>query len=114
MAERRKTYIDPAGCSVCDWIAGKSTGPKARYSRTRACVGCVLSGMIDEKTLPTRPRRQTITVTEVADLNPQARISRADARLWGLPIYRTGTPCPWGHTGWRYTLTSNCLECRRK
>lgn len=40
-------------------------------------------------------------------------LSRGDARILGLKVYRTGKACKNGHTGFRYVSTGNCVDCMR-
>lgn len=44
---------------------------------------------------------------------PEMELSRAMASRYGVPVYRSGRPCPHGHTGWRYVSTASCVECLR-
>ena len=43
---------------------------------------------------------------------PDLRLTRAEARVYGFPVYRTGGRCKVGHE-WRYTSTASCVECLR-
>lgn len=47
----------------------------------------------------------------IMELCPDLIISRVDAATAGFKMYRTGTPCRAGHTGWRYVSTGNCISC---
>ena len=42
---------------------------------------------------------------------PDMLLTRDDARALGLPVYRTGSTCKRGHTGFRYTSTGACVDC---
>ena len=42
---------------------------------------------------------------------PDMILSYADAKAMGLNVYRTGSACKAGHTGWRYVTTRSCLKC---
>lgn len=46
-----------------------------------------------------------------AKANPQMILSKADARIMGFTLYRTGTPCRHGHAGWRRVDSGICCEC---
>lgn len=56
--------------------------------------------------------RRTTTSTMIKR-NPNAIVSRAQAKAMGLTVYRTGRPCRYGHTAWRYVSTSQCITCLR-
>jgi len=43
---------------------------------------------------------------------PDMVISREDAIVAGWKTYRTGKPCKYGHTGWRWVSTRGCLTCQ--
>lgn len=43
---------------------------------------------------------------------PDMVISYEDARGLGFKYYRTGEPCKYGHTGWRYISTRGCMDCK--
>jgi len=42
---------------------------------------------------------------------PDLIISRESARELGFNVFRTGKPCRYGHTGFRYVSTGGCLVC---
>ena len=46
-----------------------------------------------------------------AQLPADTILTRADAKLLALKMYRTGRPCHQGHTGFRYTSTGGCVAC---
>jgi hypothetical protein len=48
---------------------------------------------------------------KINELHPEMIIDRESARAMGFKVYRTGEPCPHGHTGWRYVSTNGCLDC---
>lgn len=42
---------------------------------------------------------------------PDMVVSKDEARDMGFKVYRTGSTCKRGHTGWRYISTGNCIDC---
>lgn len=42
---------------------------------------------------------------------PDLIISRGSARELGFNVFRTGKPCRYGHTGFRYVSTGGCIVC---
>lgn len=61
-----------------------------------ACQGC-------------NPKREP-----AAQLPADTILTRADAKLLALKMYRTGRPCHQGHTGFRYTSTGGCVACTNR
>lgn len=49
----------------------------------------------------------------VQDLYPDMVIDPETAKSLGFKVYRTGEPCKYGHTGWRYITTKACIHCLR-
>ena len=49
--------------------------------------------------------------TSIRWTNPDMVIGQADAIAMGFTVYRTGKPCKRGHTGWRRTATTQCIDC---
>ena len=45
--------------------------------------------------------------------NPDMVLSKADARMMGFTLYRTGRPCIHGHDGWRRADNGACCDCLR-
>lgn len=45
---------------------------------------------------------------------PDMVISQSDALQLGFIVYRTGEPCKRGHTGWRRTASTQCIECAKE
>ena len=92
-----ETWYTPAtDCPRC--------GTRAlRNVHNGSCQGCN----------PPSDNRTTAT-SIMMDNNPDMVISREEARDLEMTVYRTGEKCINGHTGWRYTSTGNCIDCRKK
>lgn len=61
------------------------------------------------------PDGRTMTDDQTDWMPPDTVLSRQDARTLGLRFFRTGKPCRRrGHTGWRYTSTGACVDCKRE
>ena len=43
--------------------------------------------------------------------NPDMLLSKKDAKMYGLKVYRTGDECKKGHKAFRYVTTGNCIGC---
>lgn len=56
-----------------------------------------------------QPSETTIMMRD----NPDMIISKADAKLYELKVYREGTECKKGHKAFRYVTTGNCIDCIR-
>jgi len=56
-----------------------------------------------------KPSETTIMMRD----NPDMIITRNDAKLYGLKVYRTGKECKKGHKAFRYVTTGNCIDCIR-
>ncbi len=50
-------------------------------------------------------------VLDLWDEKPGFKISRVDARLWGIARYNSGVPCSNGHRAWRYVSNGCCVDC---
>jgi len=92
-------YTPDQSCKYCGTLAPR------RVDNGR-CKGCSTNDTASSD------GRQTETSQMMRD-NPDMVISRSDARVLGMSVYRTGQPCKRGHTGWRYVSTSGCIECLR-
>lgn len=88
-----KVYTPTDTCPACGTLAQRNV-------ITNACAGCHDDG-----------RRSASQI--FAEQNPDLIMSKEDAAALGFTLYRTGTFCRRGHTGWRYVSTGNCLECLR-
>lgn len=85
-----KWYVPTKPCGHC--------GQRApRYVANGRCQGCSLPA-------------NTKALMEAA---PRAVITRQEAVAMGMIIYRTGAPCKYGHSGYRYVSTCHCVECLR-
>lgn len=51
------------------------------------------------------------TLRRLADF---ARVGRRGAKELGQPVYWAGSPCPKGHTTWRYVANRVCVLCQRE
>lgn len=88
------------------------------YTPTEDCPHCLTKALrhVDNgrckgcQALRKPPRQQTDSQAFMRN-NPDTVISRDDARLLGLRVYRTGDYCRKGHQGFRYTTTGACVDC---
>lgn len=90
----KKKYRPEKPCPRCGTLAWRRT-------TDGKCFGCIL-------------RKETWEMMEAA---PDMIISREDARWLHLQVFRTGKPCPHGHTGFRTIMDNDCIDCinrRRK
>lgn len=90
-------YMPNTDCPKCGQRALKNV-------HNGACQGCtpLRAEPVDNST--------AVLMRENADMI----LSKEDAELVGLKVYRTGKECINGHTGWRYVSTGNCLDCRKE
>jgi len=91
--ERWYTPLTP--CKHCGTVA-------ERRVDNGQCKGC--------STAPAAPKRDTVDSQLIRD-TPDLVLSRADARMMGFKVFRTGKSCNRNHTGYRYVSTGNCVEC---
>lgn len=89
-------HLTRSKCGGCGIVTLRNTAD-------RSCVECghmprTRQGVLSETTLMMRN-------------NPDMVISKEDADLLDIRVFRTGEPCSHGHTGWRYVSTGNCISC---
>lgn len=113
-------------CATCDDIAKASPRQQAInagekwYTPTKPCKEChqlapryvangTCSGCNPEKS-PDKDQRQTADSIMMRDC-PDMVISKADAKLAGFKVYRTGNACRRGHAGYRYVSSGHCTRC---
>lgn len=94
--EGKQWYIPDTPCLKCGLLV-------ERHVATGACSNCINKG-VDRRATPE---------SELMRAEPNAIISKEQAKTMGLKIYRTGRPCTKGHTGWRYVSTNSCIDCLR-
>lgn len=58
--------------------------------------------------------RVTTKPHNIEEMPPDTIIDRATAKALGFTHYRTGKPCRYGHTGFRYVSTDACLDCKKE
>lgn len=96
-------YAPETACPDCGQCAPRDVV-------TNRCTGCVKHG---------RARREvvgdarTTAASRMAAECPDLVLARKDAKALGLTVYRTGEPCAYGHTGYRYVSTGACIACLR-
>lgn len=83
-----KSYVPLEPCPKCGKIAEKLVA-------SGACTGC--------KPPAEKPYYRMF---------PDMLLSYEDAKAAKLVAYRTGKPCKYGHTGWRWVSTRGCLTCQ--
>lgn len=96
--EGNDKYVTRSKCGGCGDTA-------LRHTSDSSCTEC---GYL--------PKRATGSKSEIAQFmedNADMELSKEDAELVDMKIYRTGKPCSKGHTGWRYVSTGNCIDCIR-
>lgn len=59
-------------------------------------------------------RPDKVEAESIHKTNPDMTLTRAEAIAGGFKVYRTGKPCKYGHTGWRYVSTGACLSCKER
>jgi hypothetical protein len=96
-------YLTRSKCSGCDNVTMRKTVDSS-------CVNC---GYLPGSNNAHREVQINAT-TEMMLSNPDMLISREEAKMAGLTVYRTGNYCKRGHNDWRYVSTGNCLECLKK
>lgn len=102
--EGRKWYTPETPCNACHQIV-------ERRVDNGVCRGCMKSpgnGPAPDST----DHRRTPDSVMMEDC-PDLIISKADARLAGFKVYRTGKACKKGHTAYRYISTGTCVQCLR-
>jgi len=94
IARGEKWYkpIDP--CPRCNTTAMR----RVADGRCSECAG-----------IDTQPSADAVMMEQCPDMV----LTRKEARLADLSVYRTGKPCKRGHTGWRYVSTGACIDCMR-
>lgn len=113
-------------CYYCDHIErpqrqAKIDG-KSEYVGTTKCKGCydltlrktddgscVQCGHNSVKGFASTQSETTIMMRD----NPDMIISKADAKLYELKVYREGNECNKGHKAFRYVTSGNCIDCIR-
>jgi hypothetical protein len=58
--------------------------------------------------------RNVVPTTSIMWEQPDMIITQVQAMMFGFTVYRTGKPCKYKHTGWRYTYNNLCIECNRE
>jgi hypothetical protein len=94
--EGKQWYIPTTPCKTCGELAERKVA-------TGACSNCINRDE-DGRATPE---------SELMRTEPNAIISKEQAKMLGLKVYRTGRPCNKGHTGWRYVSTNSCIDCLR-
>jgi hypothetical protein len=94
--EGQRWYIPTTPCKTCGELAERKVA-------TGACSNCINRDE-DGRATPE---------SELMRTEPNAIISKEQAKMLGLKVYRTGRPCNKGHTGWRYVSTNSCIDCLR-
>jgi len=92
----RDTYVSTSPCQGCQDIT-------VRRTDDASCTACDYI-----------PKSDSNVITPDAMLmrdTPDIVMSKDNARDMGFKVYRTGTTCKRGHTGWRYVSTGNCIDC---
>lgn len=95
----------------CDTPCKRGHAP-IRWVSSALCVECVKEQRAEYSDPGDRGGKPRSADVEMALAAPDMLLSKEDARLLGLKVYRTGGACQNGHRGWRYTSTGNCLDCR--
>ena len=93
--DSNETYVSTVACKGCNKLTLRKTSDKS-------CLSC---GYTHNKHVETTPEQQMMLD------NPDMVLSKSDAKLCGLKVYRSGNECKNGHKAWRYVTTSNCIEC---
>lgn len=91
----------------CPVHAGHTT----RLTRNGRCSKCCKPKPQVETTPSGRWTRKA--TQRYMDGNLNLTMRQRDARKLGIPVYRTGKPCPRGHVDWRFTSGGACVACRR-
>lgn len=100
-ASGQTTYTPLDPCGKCGQRAPRNVA-------TDVCRGCAIANG-----RPDAPDLRKSASTILAETSPDMILDRDTARAFGLTLYRTGTACRKGHTGWRYVSTGNCFDCLR-
>jgi len=95
-SEGRRWYEPADPCDQC-----KQRAPRNVISN--ACRGCT-----------ERPRVDDSADTQLMADSPLLVLSRADSKVMGFRVHRTGQPCGRGHCGWRYNSNGGCIDCKRE
>lgn len=69
------------------------------HIKTGKCIACTYS-----------KKEESETSKLMRDF-PDMEISKEDAYLIGMNVYRTGMPCRKGHKSWRYISSGACVTC---
>lgn len=96
-----KWYLPDAPCKKCHQIAERHVS----NGRCRGCADTASTGSVIDA-------RQTAESVMMRDC-PDLVMSKADAELFGLKVYRTGKECNKGHKAYRYVSTGTCIKCLR-
>lgn len=75
---------------------------KGRLWKSSDIIGVLLTESRD---------RRVSSSMEMARNFPELKISKAEAEIAKLTIYRTGRRCKYGHASWRFLSNSACLVC---
>lgn len=92
----KQWYIPTTPCDKCGLLVERNV-------TTGACSNCISKGV----------DRRSTAESELMRAQPDAIITKKQAKTMGLKVYRTGKPCKNGHTGWRYVSTNSCIDCLR-
>ena len=99
IAAGKKWYISDVQCPSC------GTENPTKYVANGACGGCATL----RATSDGRRTAESVMMREF----PGLVVSRKVAVKNGSTVYRTGTRCAWGHDGFRYVSSGQCIPCLR-
>lgn len=88
----KEWYLPHTPCTSCEAITFRNVADGS-------CKECDSGGSITESLMRD---------------NPDMILSKSDALMLGFKVYRTGKACRNGHTGYRWTANSGCIECMKK
>ena len=95
-------YTPATPCPRCNTLS-------KRYVAGGRCQGCAKETGAHQTTIDARQTPDSLFMQQA----PDQVITRAQAKLWGMKVYRTGRPCNAGHAGYRYLSTGSCIQCLR-
>jgi hypothetical protein len=119
--EEGASRISPRQQAISDgqaWYTPATPCPRCNTLSQRYVAGGRCQGCAGESKETAPDARQAIDARQTPDSlfmqqAPQQVITRAQAKLWGMKVYRTGRPCNAGHSGYRYLSTGSCIQCLR-
>lgn len=91
----KSTYVGTTKCKGCGELTLRKTDDGS-------CVKCGHNSVKGFE-----PSETTVMMRD----NPDMIISKADAKLYELKVYREGNECKKGHKAFRYVTTGNCIDC---